>query len=108
MSKMISIYGTKTITKQHTYKQRYWKTRKDGVKQRYWKKVTRKQRYHASTRFDISGTGKDIKKAITQVLKRPLVPKERFVEVEAKDLARDYSKFAEEGEWTRRPSIKSP
>jgi len=33
----------KTPIKLITYKQRYWKKRKDGIKQRYWRKITRKK-----------------------------------------------------------------
>lgn len=34
-----------------TYRQRYWKTRRDGVRQRYWKTVTRKVKIKPPRRF---------------------------------------------------------
>jgi len=115
------VYGTKYTQALHTYRQRYWKkiegyVRKDGVevksyKKRVWKKVTRKQRIRKSARFDIRGSGKDIYRALQRVLskRKPLIPKERHVEVEARDLIEHPEEYAEVGEWTTiRPSIKSP
>ena len=120
MSKIISIYGTKYVMQKHTYKQCYtkWcyhrmgdKAGQKWYKRKVLKKVTRKQRYKRLARFDISGRGKDIYKAIGKVVnkEKPLVPKERHVKVEARELIERPEEYAEVGEWTTvRPSIESP
>lgn len=109
MSKVISMYGSKYVMKRHTYKQRYWKTRKDGVKQRYWIKVTRQQRYRKGVRFDIEGSGKELYKAIKFVMRKRLVPRERHIEVEAEEFLRHPYWYSELGEWTtKRPDIETP
>jgi len=106
--KTISVYGQKYVEQKHTYKQRYWKKRKDGIKQRYWKKVSRKQKYKRNVRFDISGSGRDISEAVAKVIKEPLTPKEKHVKVEATDLIEHPEDYGGEEDWVIRPSVKSP
>lgn len=119
-SKVISVYGIKYTKVKRTYKQRYWikiesYVRKDGVevkshKKRVWKKVIRRQIVRKPARFDISGSGNDIYRALGRVLSKrePLVPKERHVEVEAREFLEHPWDYAEVGEWTTiKPSIES-
>ena len=79
-----------------TYKQRYWKRRKDGVKQRYWRKVTRDQRTTKRGRYEFHGKGRDLYKA--RVMAHRLMPK-GFVDVSADEFLRTPYEYGYEGEW---------
>ena len=64
MSKKIAVYGNYEAKVQT--KQRYWIKRKDGIKQRYWKKTKHLKKETMSGRFEFSGKGKDLYKAVVQ------------------------------------------
>jgi hypothetical protein len=97
MSDKISRYGTYKTKMPVTYKQRFWKKRKDGVKQRYWKKVTRTQKKISTWgRFEIHGKGRDLYKAL--VVAHRVVPK-GFIDVSAEDFLENPYEYGYEGEW---------
>ena len=97
MTKKIAIYGS--YLAKVPMKQRYWKRRIDGIKQRYWKKTSRTKKALVKGRYEFSGTGKDLYKAI--VTAENVVPK-GYVDVSAKRFIDNPQKFGYEGEWIDR------
>lgn len=94
MSKKIAIYGTSEA--KVPVRQRYWKRRADGIRQRYWKKTTRTKKVEESVRYEFTGKGKDLYKAIVKAHK--IVPK-GFIDVSAKEFLKKPEKYGYEGEW---------
>jgi hypothetical protein len=99
VSKKIAVYGIYVAKVPTIVHQRYWKTRSDGVKQRYWKKVIRPVRKKQSGRYEFSGSGKTLYKAVVKGHK--LVPK-KFVDVEAKTFLEHPEEYGQEGYWSER------
>jgi hypothetical protein len=93
-------YKTKTPT---TYKQHYWKKRKDGVKQRYVKKVTAKRVKNAKggKRLTVYGTPHEIKQVKAKI-REGWIPKKQYEDrVSAELFLRNPSRFARRGKWIR-------
>ena len=67
----VAVYGT--YEAKVPVRQRYWKLRSDGVTQRYWKKTGRTKKVVMSGRYEFSGSGKDLYKAIVKA--HDIVPK---------------------------------
>ena len=98
MIKKVAVYGD-YVTRAPVY-QRYWKRRRDGVKQRYWKRTRQTQRKIVSGRYEFSGKGRELYKAIFFAHRHP--PKQRFVDVSAKKFLEKPSKYGTEGRWIER------
>jgi hypothetical protein len=94
MPSKIAVYGT--YESRVPVKQRYWKRRIDGIKQRYWKNTTRTKKAEVSGRYEFSGTGKDLYKAVVKA--QEFVPK-KFVDVPAKEFLKNPEKYSEKGKW---------
>jgi hypothetical protein len=101
MVKKIAVYGS--YEAKTPVKQRYWVKRKDGIRQRYWKKTTRTKTVEKTGRYEFSGKGKDLYKAVIEAHR--IVPK-GFVDVSAEEFLKHPEKYGSEGEWTDR-EIKS-
>jgi hypothetical protein len=97
MTSKIAVYGTYEA-RVHV-KQRFWKRRIDGIKQRYWKKTTRTKKAEMTGRYEFSGTGKDLSKAVLKTNR--LVPK-GYVDVSAKKFLKHPEKYSYEGIWIDR------
>jgi len=102
----IAIYGTTKYKKKVkvTYKQRYWKIRKDKIKQRYTKKViaTKIKLVKGGQRITIYGTPKQIKQAKTKIQKQQLIPKKKYVDkVHAQVFLKHPEKYTRKGRWVR-------
>jgi hypothetical protein len=95
--KKIAVYGS--YVAKVPVKQRYWKKRKDGIRQRYWKITKRTKKVVMSGRYEFSGKGKDLYKAILMALN--VVPK-GFVDVSAEMFLRDPLRYGFEGKWIDR------
>jgi hypothetical protein len=96
MAKKIAVYGSYQAKLPVTYKQRYWKRRKDSIKQRYWKKVTRTQKATKTGRYELTGKGKDLYKAV--VIAQRLMPN-GFVTVSAEEFLQEPYEYGFEGKW---------
>lgn len=112
MAKKIAVYGTYTTTEEVTVRQRYWKCRKaysytrkgktvhvpEG-KQRYWKTVERPMKVEKKGRYEFSGKGKDLYKAVVKAHR--IVPI-GYVTVKAEDFLESPEDYGVEGEWIDR------
>ena len=94
MTKKIAIYGS--YEAKVPVRQRFWKKRSDGIKQRYWKKTTRTKAELVKGRYEFSGTGKDLYKAIVQA--QNIVPK-GYVDVSAEKFLSNPIKYGYGGVW---------
>jgi len=94
MVKKIAVYGA-YVTYEPVW-QRYWHRRKDGVRQRYWHKTTRMKKVVKKGRYEFSGKGRDLYRAVIEAKHR--VPKD-FVEVSAEDYLEDPERYGTEGSW---------
>jgi len=97
MVRRIAVYGT--YHAKVPVRQRFWKSRRDGAKQRYWKKTTRTKKALMSGRYEFSGSGKALYKAVVKALH--IVPR-GFVQVSAEDFLRNPLKYGFEGVWIER------
>ena len=97
MVKEVAIYGS--YEAQVPVKQRFWKRRSDGVRQRYWKSTGRTKKAEMSGRYEFSGSGKDLYKAIVEAHKT--VPRE-FVKVSAEKFLENTEKYGSKGLWLDR------
>jgi hypothetical protein len=97
MVKKIAVYGH--YEAKVPVKQRYWKRRVDGVKQRYWKKTTRMKTVSGSGRYEFSGKGKDLYKAVVKAHQK--VPK-GYVDVPAERFLKHPERYSQEGNWSDR------
>ena len=73
--------------------------RADGVRQRYWKQTKRKKTVEASGRYEFSGKGKDLYKAVVKALK--IVPK-GLVTLSAEKFVEQPEQYGCLGEWIDR------
>ena len=97
MPKQIAVYGT---YKAKVYvKQRFWKRRRDGIKQRYWKKTKSTKKAEMSGRYEFSGSGKELYKAVVKA--HSVVPK-GFVNVSAEKFLKNPERYGSEGSWIDR------
>ena len=95
--KRIAVYGSfETMV---PVKQRYWKKRKDGVKQRYWKTTKKTKLAEAKGRFEFSGKGKDLYKAV--MVAHDVVPK-GYVKVDAERFLKSPDDYSSEGVWIKK------
>ncbi len=94
MVKKIAVYGSYETSE--PVKQRYWKKRSDGVKQRYWKKTTRTKTVVEKGRYEFSGTGKELYKAVAQSMK---IVSKGYVDIPARDFIENPRKYGVEGNW---------
>lgn len=101
MVKKIAVYGS--YEAKVPSKQRYWIKRKDGIRQRYWRKTRRTKTVESKGRYEFSGKGKDLYKA---VIKAHQVMPKGFVDVSAEEFLKHPEKYGLEGEWIDR-EIKS-
>jgi hypothetical protein len=99
--KRIAVYGS--FEAQVPVKQRYWKTRKDGVRQRYWKKTKKTKMAEAKGRFEFSGKGNDLYNAV--IVAHHVVPK-GYVKVDATKFLEKPEDYSSEGAWLEK-EIKS-
>ena len=97
MAKKVAVYGNYEV--KVPAKQRYWIRRRDGVKQRYWKKTKLLKKATMSGRYEFSGKGKDLYKAVVKA--HSIVPK-GFVDVSAERFLKDPEKYGFEGLWIDR------
>lgn len=118
MSKKIAVYGSYEVKVPvfqrywKTTRQRYWKTRIDGVKQRYWKKfkrrywkkTTRMKKVELTGRYEFSGKGKELFKAVK--IAQRLMPK-GFIDVSAEKFLKKPYKYGDEGEWIEREILSA-
>lgn len=74
---MVSVYG----------RSRIWRKRKDGYWQRYW----------TSTRFDLKGKGKQLRRAVNLIADKKLAPKKRFMRVDARAFVNNPLRYAQYG-----------
>jgi hypothetical protein len=93
----IAVYGS--VKAKVPVKQRYWKKRKDGKRQRYWKTTKRTKTIEKSGRYEFSGKGKDLYKAVIQA--HHVVPK-GYVSVDAKKFIEKPENYGSEGVWIDR------
>ena len=96
MVKRISVYGKYYADAMVWVKQRYWHRRKDGIKQRYWHKIERTKRVIKEGRFDFSGSGKDLYRAVKLSRHRIATG---YVDVPADEFLRNPDKYSNYGEW---------
>jgi len=83
------------------------KVRKDGVVQRYWyraRTATEKswaghEEVRQEGRFEFSGIGKDIYRAIIKAKREYWVPLDQYQELNARDFLENPERFAEKGVW---------
>ena len=94
MGKKTAIYGR--FEAKVPVRQRFWKTRKDGVKQRYWKKTKRLKKVVDEGRYEFRGKGKDLYKAI--ITAHHFMPK-GFVDVSALKFLEHPEDYGFRGEW---------
>ena len=73
----VSVYGRSRIMRR----------RRDGVWQRYW----------CSTRFDISGSGQQLRRSVRLIANKKLAPKRRFVRVQARLFLRSPGSYSQRG-----------
>ena len=97
MVKKIAMYGATEA--KVPVKQRYWKRRVDGIKQRYWKKTTRTKKVEKSVRYEFTGKGKEVYKAV-QIATR--LPPKGFITVSAKEFLEKPYDYGFDGEWIDR------
>lgn len=99
----VSVYG---VAKSYKRKS---KTRKDGITQHYW--VGKKRR--KNKRWDLSGEGKQLQRAVAVLKEEGWVPQEQFTSVELKGNTKDelydelYQYIAEEEEWVEDSDVES-
>jgi hypothetical protein len=97
MVRNIAVYGT--VEARVPVKQRFWKRRRDGIKQRYWKKTKSTKKAEMSGRYEFSGKGKDLYKAVRKA--HEIVPK-GFVKVSAEKFLKNPERYGSEGSWIDR------
>ena len=97
MTKKIAVYGT--YEAKVPVKQRYWIKRKDGVKQRYWKKTKRMKKAEFKGRYEFTGKGKDLYKAVAKAHK--IMPR-GYIDVPAEKFLEKPEEYGIEGEWIDR------
>ncbi len=97
MTKKIAVYGS--YAAKVSVKQRFWKRRKDGVKQRYWKKTKSTKKVIKSGRYEFSGQGRDLYRAVAKAHK--IVPK-GYVDVSAERFLKNPGEYGSEGFWIDR------
>jgi hypothetical protein len=97
MVRRIAVYGTYQANV--PLKQRFWKRRRDGVKQRYWKKTARTKKAVMSGRYEFSGSGKALYRAVVKAVH--IVPR-GFVQVSAEDFLNNPEKYGFDGVWIDR------
>ena len=97
MVKRIAVYGS--FEAEVSVRQRYWKKRKDGVRQRYWRKTTKTKLAEAKGRFEFSGKGKDLYKAV--IAAHDFVPK-GYVKVDAEKFLENPEDYSSEGVWIKK------
>lgn len=97
MPKEIAVYGR--YEAKVPVKQRFWKTRNDGIRQRYWKKTSRTKKTSMSGRYEFSGSGKALYMAVVKA--HEIVPK-GFVHVSAEDFLSNTQRYGFEGVWIDR------
>lgn len=106
MSKKIAIYGTH-VTYEHV-RQRYWKWHyhrtgpKAGekwYKKRVWKKTKALKRVEGKGRYEFTGTGKDLYRAVMRAHHK--MPR-GYVDVEAEEFLEHPEEYGEEGYWTEK------
>ena len=95
MIKTIAVYGT--FESKVPVRQRYWIRRRDRVLQRYWKKTTRLKKVVKTGRYELSGNGSDLYKAVIEAHR--YMPKEKVVEVSAEKFIKNPEKFGVRGSW---------
>ena len=107
MPKEVAIYGPFAIIEQVTFKQRFWKwiyhrtgpkAGEKWYKKRVWRTVTRRKEVRGKGRFELSGSGRDIMRAIVKIRSEGLVPR-GYVRVSAKEFLRNPEKYSTEGRW---------
>ena len=74
---IVSVYG----------RSRIWRQRKDGHWQRYW----------CSTRFDLKGTGQQLRRSVRLIADKKLAPKKRFVRIQARQFLHSPERYAQFG-----------
>jgi hypothetical protein len=94
MPSEVAVYGTYEAFV--PVRQRYWVVRNDGVKQRYWKNTTRTKKTVMKGRYEFSGSGKDLYKAVVEA--HDTVPK-GYIRVQAKQFTKNPNKYGYEGIW---------
>jgi len=97
--KRLSVYGDYETTEWVTVKQRSWIQRVDGVWQRYWKKTRVPVTVERSGRYEFTGTGKDLYRAVK--LAHHYMPR-GYVEVDARDFLENPEDYGVLGEWVDR------
>jgi len=97
MSKKIAVYGS--YEAKVPVKQRYWKRRRDGIKQRYWKKTKRTKKVEQSGRYEFTGKGKELYKAVVKAHR--IMPK-GFIDVPAEKFLKKPVQYGYEGKWIER------
>jgi len=100
MVKQIAVYGS--YRAKVPVRQRYWKKRADGVQQRYWKQTKRKKTVEAKGRYEFSGKGKDLYRAVVKAHK--IVPK-GFVIVSAEKFVEQPERYGCPGEWIEKEVV---
>lgn len=91
--KKVSVYGNVKVYR------KIWKTRKDGVRQRY-----RTRRPNKSKRFDLKGTGTQLKQAVAVLKEHNVAPQKRFNEINLKgqtkqEIEAELEPFFSEDDW---------
>jgi hypothetical protein len=102
MARKIAVYGS--YEADVPVRQRYWRKRADGVRQRYWKTTKRLKKATMSGRYEFSGSGKDLYKAVVKA--HHYMPK-GFVSVKAERFVEKPEDYGIEGEWVERPEVES-
>jgi len=117
VSKKIAIYGVYETKARVPVPQRYLKKRRAysymrkgkqikvaAGKQRYWRKVMRTKKVEAKGRYEFTGRGKDLYKAIAKA--HTYMPRD-YVEVPAKEFLEKPEEYGVRGEWVDR-EVESP
>jgi len=105
MVKGIAEYGRFLVSV--PVRQRYWKwayhrtgseAGKKWYKKRVWKKTSRMKKVVKSGRFEFTGSGKDLYRAIIETKVKGRVPR-GYIEVPADDFLLNPDEYSTEGEW---------
>ena len=94
VARSIAVYGF--FRAMVPVRQRFWKKRKDGIRQRYWKKTKRKKAIIASGRYEFTGKGRDLYRAV--IVAQKVVPK-GYVRVSADKFVEKPYDYGFDGVW---------
>lgn len=90
----IAVYGLYRVRVMAPVRQRFWHRRKDGIRQRYWHKVMKPKWEVRKGRYEFSGRGKELYRAVKIAKHRP--PR-GYQNTSAREFIENPELFSEEG-----------